>query len=727
MSKCICSTSLAGSHQPSPATNLTHSEHHSWLLGVSTTTRSAFLPLVSAVSQTIICGRRKATYRIRTSATNFVKTPRRPRRRRRERRRRRQRESKRRKSASRRGASLRRDTKQDAKRDVVAEAIIQTSRSGLLISARSTTTDTTMENTSPYQHPLQQQSQDVVEESASTTSRDQISQHSGQETAATDMSPMTTTTAKEQSGPMEAQDTMGLDHLPDTVNMTEAQNLQPAISSTPLVRNPPPVTSPSMPLSSPTPTLSVQSHTKEAPPLQSLGLSQQMSGPSDSSLRSEETSSQQLMPPPSQLGNLHKRRAEASPEKFNTGEFQPLQPQALTSMKRIRTEDGTPRDVVVEPPAPQRTQLTAILSDFNLTPSIKQFPGNVGSQSTLTITNDTSNTPTSQTIASTQLTAGLSDFGFATPKAYTIPFSAIPPTPKNRPKQPFSLLNAFCANNELLLLLTSYLNIPSLISLYSISKVYHHQFNCHYTAHILAIMRTWAPHSEMIFPWRNYRDLCTKDPQQRQSSRLKNQGNKSNKEHSDLRYVPSFRWLQMVVYRHGVCIDMLIRLASYGHRCPAGTLDALKVRFVSFNYDYHEHTDTFLSAYGSSWTCQQPTNESSPSDPQLTSPTKPSCTSLTSSSKSTCTSRIHSAVCNSPTTQTPIASRLTSRAKDSLGHHYARPCWASVPSHLSGASCAVGRLIHAIQLLPWGNWTSSSCGSGTTMTQAGTSSLEPKQ
>ena len=288
------------------------------------------------------------------------------------------------------------------------------------------------------------------------------------------------------------------------------------------------------------------------------------------------------MPPPSQLGNLHKRRAEASPDKFNTGEFQPLQPQALASTKRIRIEDGTPREVVVEQSALQRTQLTAILSDFNLTPSIKQFPGNVGNQITSLLTNDTSDTSTSQALAGTQLAAGLTEFSFATPKAYTIPFSAIPPAPKNKSKQPFSLLNAFCANNELLLLLTSYLNIPSLISLYSISKVYHHQFNCHYTAHILAIMRTWAPHSEMIFPWRNYRDLCTKDPQQRQSSRLQGQENEKTKEHSDLRYVPSFRWLQMVVYRQGVCTDMLIRLASYGHRCPAGTLDALKVTVISF-------------------------------------------------------------------------------------------------------------------------------------------------
>ena len=339
------------------------------------------------------------------------------------------------------------------------------------------------------------------------------------------------------------------------------------------------------------------------------------------------------MPPPSQLGNLHKRRAEASPEKFNTGEFQPLQPQALASAKRIRTEDGTPRDVVVEQPTPQRTQLTAVLSNFNLTPSMKQFPGNVGNQITSALTNDTNNTSTSQTLAGTQLISGLSDSGFAFPKAYTIPLSAIPPTPKSKAKPPFSLLDAFCANNELLLLLTSYLNIPSLLSLYSISKVYHHQFNCHFTAHILAIMRTWAPHSEKIFPWRNYRDLCTKDPQQRQSSRLQNQESQNTKEHSDLRYVPSFRWLQMVVYRQGVCTDMLIRLASYGHRCPAGTLDALKVRFIGFYYDYHKRSNTILSVCGSSWTSPQPAKESSPYAPQHTFPITPSCISPTFSSK----------------------------------------------------------------------------------------------
>jgi hypothetical protein len=527
----------------------------------------------------------------------------------------------------------------DVKRDVVAELNASTprSRSGSPTLARSTTKDTIMQDTSPYPHQLQQQRQGAAEESALETSSDQISQHNGAETSPMDMSPTITSTVKEQSAPMDAQDHMELVHhqaLMETGNTTEAYSLPTAIASALSVRHPPPVTDPSMPLSSPTPTPSVQSHLKEALPLLDLGLSRRTLDSIDPSVQGEHNASQQLMLPPSQLGNLHKRRAEASPEKFNTGEFQPLQPQAPISTKRIRTEDGTPRDVVVENSVPQHTQLTAVLSDFNLTSSAgKRFPVDRKTWNMLAAIDDTNNTPSSQTRVGTQLTIGLSDLGFATPKAYTIPLSAIPSTPRNKPKQPFSILTAFCANNELLLLLTSYLNIPSLISLYSISKVYHHQFNCHYTAHILAIMRTWAPHSEIIFPWRNYRGLCTKDPQQRQSSRLKDQENKGAKEHSDLRYVPSFRWLQMVVYRQGVCIDMLIRLASYGHRCPAGTLDALKVRFIRFCYHCCRHTDTISSACGSSWTSQQPTNVSSSSAPQRTSPTTLSCTLHTSSSK----------------------------------------------------------------------------------------------
>jgi len=282
-------------------------------------------------------------------------------------------------------------------------------------------------------------------------------------------------------------------------------------------------------------------------------------------------SSLQSVAPPSQLGNLHKRRAETSPEKFNTGQFEPLQLQTHVTTKRIRTDDGTPRTVTRVNHSPQKTQLTAFLSNFNLTPSAPT------TRSVIKESEDIEEISRARNLKGSQLTAGLNNFKLATPKAYAIPLSSIPPTPRTPKKKPFNLLNAFCANNELLLLLTSYLTIPSLISLYSISKIYHHQFNVHHTSHILAIMRTWAPHSEIAFPWRNYRSLCTRDPALRQTSRLAGKAEEKSGKYGDLRTVPTIRWLQMVVYRHGVCTDILIRLASYGHRCPAGTLEALKV------------------------------------------------------------------------------------------------------------------------------------------------------
>lgn len=418
---------------------------------------------------------------------------------------------------------------------------------------------------------------DAQEMSASTpSSSDPTCQHSKTELHPMITHPTSSCMEKAQSGPthqFEASESEQHRPSADTKNAFAMPSTGMAATGSLSIRRRPP-SDPNMLPSSPTP--SVLSQANRAPSAQETGLFQQTCEVVDISKQSDIAQAERSVALPNQLGNLHKRRAEASPEKFNTGQFEPLQPQALTSKKRIRTEDGTPRDVMNEHPPSQNTQLTAILSNFNLTPSTSKHSfDDLGRHIT-----SSQVTLRPQLPLTSELTAGLDQFNFATPKAYTIPLSAIPPTPapnkKKKSNGKFSLLMALCANNELLLLLTSYLNIPCLISLYAISKVYHHQFNCHYTAHILAIMRTWAPHSEVIFPWRSYDNLCTKDPKLRQNSRLKDE--EQANEYGDVRQVPTIRWLQMVVYRHGVCTDMLIRLASYGHRCPAGTLDALKVR-----------------------------------------------------------------------------------------------------------------------------------------------------
>ncbi|KAK3679937.1 hypothetical protein LTR78_000314 [Recurvomyces mirabilis] len=245
---------------------------------------------------------------------------------------------------------------------------------------------------------------------------------------------------------------------------------------------------------------------------------------------SEATTSDLPTPAPSapRIGKLHKRRASTSPEKFNTGKFEPLPLQTTVNPhKRPRLEnkleikydeDGTPRIASV-------------------TPSYALPSGRTNVGSTL-----------------------------LNPK-----YRQIPPTTSRRP---FSVLNAILRNGDLIKHLVSCLPIPALITLYAISKPFHYLFNGAYTAYILENMRTWAPGADKIYPWRCYAELCIKDPRLRQKSLWK--GQDVSKKYGDLRDLPSIRWLQMVAWRYAICKDMLIQLATKGLRCPAGTLDAVR-------------------------------------------------------------------------------------------------------------------------------------------------------
>ena len=273
------------------------------------------------------------------------------------------------------------------------------------------------------------------------------------------------------------------------------------------------------------------------------------------------TASQELSPSPPQLGSLHKRRASASPQKFNRGHFEPLP---------LRPSEGKGGAPVKKA---RRSTSLEITYDSTGTPQIAGFSkavhnqdGNadvkaLGSVPTPTSATSTSDTPTSARSVSASFLLDES-----------------PSPPGEGRKKGFSLLHAICRDNDLLLLFVSYLSIPQLISLYAISKPFHYLFNRHHTAFILSCMRTWAPNADRIYPWRCYRTLCAKDPSKLQKLRLAGREDEVKKKWDGLRDVPSLRWLQMVVWREGVCRDMLIQLATRGLRCPPGTLDSIKVQ-----------------------------------------------------------------------------------------------------------------------------------------------------
>nr|OQO25541.1 hypothetical protein B0A51_06860 [Rachicladosporium sp. CCFEE 5018] len=267
-----------------------------------------------------------------------------------------------------------------------------------------------------------------------------------------------------------------------------------------------------------------------------------------------------------QWGSLRKRRQKASPEKFNTRQFEPLPMRkdheiSQHAEKRLRASDGTPVPVITP-----SDSLTSAPNHFS------------------------SATPQQK---SSQLTGVLAGLGFDTPIAYTVPMDTLFAKPREPVATPkpilFNLLDALCQHNDLLLLLTSYLNIPALINLYAMHKPFHHTFNCHHTAYILAIMRTWAPNADRIFPWRTYQRLCVKDPRQRQKSRLLGEEGRVRCQHEDLRDVPSLRWLQMVIYREGVCRDIVITLAQKGLRCPYSTSVSLKRTWFLLDLPLNAH------------------------------------------------------------------------------------------------------------------------------------------
>jgi len=203
--------------------------------------------------------------------------------------------------------------------------------------------------------------------------------------------------------------------------------------------------------------------------------------------------------------------------------------------------------------------------------------------------------PSTSNLATTPSLANLSLLtpNLPTDRAATTP--ATPTTPGTRkpvPRNPdgtFPLISALARDDSLLLKFVSYLPFPALITLYATSKTFHYLFNRNHTAYILSSTRTWAPNSEKIYPWRCYKSLCVKDPGRVQKMRLDGKEAEVKKRWQDLRDCPSLRWLQMVVWRMGVCEDMLIVLRTYGLYCPPGTLEAVRRMWFLMDLPLNAH------------------------------------------------------------------------------------------------------------------------------------------
>ena len=155
----------------------------------------------------------------------------------------------------------------------------------------------------------------------------------------------------------------------------------------------------------------------------------------------------------------------------------------------------------------------------------------------------------------------------------------------------FSIFTALLKHPELTLELSKQFDVNDLISLYAISKEFHFLVNGRFTAMIMGQSNAKAPESSKTFIFGCYKSLCMRDPACRVNETKPD----------ELRFIPSFRWLRMILFREAVVDDILRSLAREGHRLPKRA--RLTIKKIWFTIDISDnarrvglmHNTTFWS------------------------------------------------------------------------------------------------------------------------------------
>lgn len=145
--------------------------------------------------------------------------------------------------------------------------------------------------------------------------------------------------------------------------------------------------------------------------------------------------------------------------------------------------------------------------------------------------------------------------------------------PHKLSQKSFNMLDAIIEHDDLCLVIATFMQVHSFLTLYSVSKAFFYAVNKHHTAYMTALARYHAPGAEQAFPWRFYRSLCTRDPSAQHHRHLYHDGGPGD---PALRMVPSLRWVQMVAHREKVVRQIIAILLLKGQRLPSGTNPTLK-------------------------------------------------------------------------------------------------------------------------------------------------------
>lgn len=169
-----------------------------------------------------------------------------------------------------------------------------------------------------------------------------------------------------------------------------------------------------------------------------------------------------------------------------------------------------------------------------------------------------------------------------------------PPKPASRGRKPrHDFFTSLSSYPELFLELSKHLTMPSLISLYAISKDFHETLNGHLSHAMKSCSAYNAPESAKIFLFTMYKPLCVPDAV----------GRPDPIREEEVRYVPGLRWLQMVLFRERCVRDILACMARQGHRMPRGMALTLKKIWLTMDIATTRQR-TMLMANERFWTNQ---------------------------------------------------------------------------------------------------------------------------
>ncbi len=143
--------------------------------------------------------------------------------------------------------------------------------------------------------------------------------------------------------------------------------------------------------------------------------------------------------------------------------------------------------------------------------------------------------------------------------------------PGQRPT--FDIFAALMKNEDLILPFACQLDIDSFVSLYAISRDFHDHVNTRFTSTIMAHAEYNAPESAQVYPFKAYKALCRPDP-----------GERAHPVKTDeIRFVPGFSWLRMILYREWIVDEIIEALAAESHRMPPGTSRAIKKLWLTMD------------------------------------------------------------------------------------------------------------------------------------------------